>query len=71
MNGLLIASLTFNVIQLVFAFWMNNSWYKKMQELNQDWYQHAMDGIKRMSESGEEQNENQTDGMLHAGDQRN
>lgn len=60
-----------NIIQLVFALWMNNSWYKKTMELNKNWYEKSIKIINQLSDSGEAQNENQNNGMLHAGDTRN
>lgn len=60
-----------NIIQLVFALWMNNSWYKQTMELNKNWYEKSIKIINQLSDSGEEQNENQNNGMLSGGNKRN
>lgn len=60
-----------NIIQLVFALWMNNSWYKKTMELNKNWYEKSIKIINQLSDSGEEQNENQNNRMLSGGNKRN
>jgi len=69
--SLLVCSLMLNIIQLGFTLWVNNSWYKKTMELNKNWYEKSIKIINQLSDSGEEQNENQNNGMLHAGDTRN
>ena len=71
MKGLLIISLAFNVVLLTMCFCINERWYRKSQEMNLSWYKKSIELINSLSDSGEEQNENQTDGMLHAGDSRN
>ncbi len=69
--SLLVLSLILNFIQFGFNLWMNNSWYKKTMELNKKWYEKSIKIINQLSDSGEAQNENQNNGMLHAGDTRN
>lgn len=71
MKGLLIISLAFNVVLLTMCFCINERWYRKSQEMNLSWYKKSIELINSLSDSGEEQNENQTDGMLYGGDSRN
>lgn len=71
MKGLLIISLAFNVVLLTMCFCINERWYRKSQEMNLSWYKKSIELINSVSDSGEEQNENQTDGMLYGGDSRN